>query len=163
MAFQAAEAPELCATLARIVPDLQRCCPDRWVLIGSAAARLAGAAVSVADIDILTDADDAAHLARYWAAHRDHEHVPADARRFRSHFSRFGFRPMPVEVMGNLEWCGPDGWHPVTVEHVHRVNVDGLWIRLPTRAEQIRLLESFARPKDGARVISLKSLSQEQS
>ena len=39
------------AVLAAVLPDLHSSCRDPWVVIGSAAACLVGAGVSVADLD----------------------------------------------------------------------------------------------------------------
>lgn len=161
--LQQADASGLRTTLIRVVPDLQRCCNDRWMLIGSAAAQLAGAVVTVADIDVLSSKSDAAHLQDYWATYRDDDYVPEDGRRFRSHFARFTFLPLPVEIMGGLELHGAEGWQSVKIEHTVRVDVDGIDVLIPTLDEQIRLLESFARPKDMTRVTSLKSLQRERS
>jgi hypothetical protein len=157
-----ADASALQTTLAAVVPDLLRCCHDRWILIGSAAVRLAGVVVSVADIDVLTTADDAALLLDEWAAYRDDGYVPTEDNRFRSHFARFAFRPLPVEIMGGLELFGTGGWEPVTIKHTVLVDVGGFNVRIPTRDEQIRVLESFGRPKDMLRAMSLKSLQQER-
>jgi hypothetical protein len=158
-----ADASALRTTLAGVVPDLQRCCHDRWILIGSAAVRVAGVVVSVADIDVLTTADDAEHLLDDWAAYRDDGYVPVEGTRFRSRFARFAFLPLPVEIMGGLELFGTDGWEPVSIEHTVLVDVGGFDVRIPTLDEQIRVLESFGRPKDMVRAMSLKSSQQERS
>src|SRR5690606_285613 len=92
--------------LAVAGPDLQRHCRDPWVVIGSAAVRLAGADVAVADLDVLTSVRDADTLIGQWRARRDETHAPAGAKRFRSRFARFLFPGLPVEVMGGLELCG---------------------------------------------------------
>ncbi len=163
MVSLSADDSALRTTLARVVPDLQRCCHDQWMLIGSAAARLVGAVVTVADIDVLTSEDDAAHLQECWAAYRDHDHQPADANRFRSHFARFTFPNLPVEIMGGLELFGAEGWNSVEIEHGVLVEIDGVDVLIPALDEQIRLMERFGRPKDLVRATSLKSLEQERS
>lgn len=145
--------------IAEAVPGLQRHCRDPWQLIGSAAARLAGADVSVADLDVLTSAADAARLAGAWAERRDTVYTPAGAERFRSHFARFQFAAMPVEAMGALELNDGQGWAPVTVREVMRVRVAGLDVPIPSIAEQIRILESFGRPKDLHRAALLRALA----
>ncbi|WP_077554990.1 hypothetical protein [Rhodanobacter sp. B04] len=96
-AFDVDHAAILHKTLAAVVPELYRHCRDSWVLIGSAAARLAGA----------------------------------------------------------------DGWEPVRVGRTMTVEVAGLHVPIPVVAEQVRLLESFGRPKDLQRIALLKSLSEE--
>lgn len=146
--------------LAAVVPDLHRLCRDPWTLIGSAAARLAGAEVVVADLDVLTSVRDADTLIGQWRARRDETHAPAGTERFRSRFARFLFPGLPVEVMGGLELCGEHGWAPVQIGEVVTCEVAGLAIPIPAVAEQIRILESFGRPKDHQRAAWLKHLSE---
>ncbi|MHB1992094.1 nucleotidyltransferase family protein [Metallibacterium scheffleri] len=146
------------AALLATVPDLHRVCRDPWIVIGSAAAYLAGAAVTVADLDVLTSVRDAQAMAGHWQAQRDLEYTPADSPRFRSHLARFHFGGLPVEVMGGLEVSGADGWVPVRIGASTRVDIGGLAVPIPTVAEQIRVLQSFARPKDFQRVALLKAL-----
>jgi len=144
--------------LVATVPDLHRHCSDPWTVIGSVAAYLAGAAVTVADLDVLTSVRDAQTMAGQWQAHRDVDYMPADGPRFRSRFARFHFGELPVEVMGGLELSGVHGWVPVRIGASTRVDIAGLSVPIPTIAEQIRVLESFARPKDFERVALLKTL-----
>lgn len=146
-------------TLARVMPDLQKYCCDPWYLIGSAAASLAGADVSVADLDVLASADDAARLEIHWRYLRDPLYAPAGAERFRSRFARFRFPGLPLEVMGGLELHGDDGWQPVQVHEAASASVAGFAVPIPSVAEQIRILESFGRPKDLQRAALLKALN----
>lgn len=137
-------------------------CRDAWTLIGSVAAYLAGAAVTVADLDVLTSVRDAETMAERWKVHRDVDYVPADdsrfRSRFRSRFARFHFGELPVEVMGGLELSGANGWVPVQIGASIHVAIAGLSVPIPSIAEQIRVLESFARPKDLRRAELLKTL-----
>lgn len=149
--------------LASVVPDLHRHCRDPWTLIGSAAARLAGAAVAVADLDVLTSVRDADALIGHWRTRQDEAWMPPSAERFRSRFARFLFPGLPVEVMGGLELHGERGWEPVRIGAVVTLDVAGLAVPIPAVAEQIRVLESFGRPKDRRRATLLKSLSGERS
>lgn len=148
--------------LAAAIPDLQRHCRDPWTLIGSAAARLAGAEVAVADLDVLTSVRDADALIGHWRARQDETWAPPSAERFRSRFARFLFPGLPVEVMGGLELCGERGWEPVRIGEVVAVDVAGFAVTIPTAAEQVRVLESFGRPKDLRRAAMLKQLSGER-
>ncbi|MHB1059772.1 MAG: hypothetical protein ACYC0F_18005 [Rhodanobacter sp.] len=148
--------------LAAAIPDLHRHCRDPWTLIGSAAVRLAGAEVAVADLDVLTSVRDAETLIGHWRTRRDEAHVPCGEERFRSRFARFRFPGLPVEVMGGLELCGERGWEPVRIGEIVSVDVAGLAIPMPAVAEQIRVLESFGRPKDRQRAALLKQLSGER-
>ncbi|WP_426702638.1 hypothetical protein ACPPVV_06460 [Rhodanobacter sp. Col0626] len=158
---QVATLAALREVLAAAVPDLHRHCRDSWTLIGSAAACLAGAEVVVADLDVLTSVRDAQTLAGHWRGRRDDTFVPPGEERFRSHFARFLFPGLPVEVMGGLELHGERGWQPVRIDAIVTVDVAGLAVLVPTVAEQIRVLESFGRPKDLQRAALLKRLGGE--
>lgn len=148
--------------LVAAVPDLHRHCRDPWTLIGSGAAWLAGAAVTVADLDVLTSVRDAETLVEHWRARRDEAYAPPGEERFRSCFARFLFPELPVEVMGGLELCGEHGWEPVQVDGIVTLEVAGLAVPIPTVAEQIRVLESFGRPKDRKRAALLKAIGEER-
>ncbi len=151
--------PALYRTLAQIVPDLYVHCVDPWCLIGSAAALLVGADVGVADVDVLVSRDDAERLMSLWASLRDEHHAPADADRFRSHFARFGFPGMPVEIMGGLELGGTSGWQPVSAGRLTLAGVDGLAVPVPSVTDQVRILEGFGRDKDRHRAAALRALA----
>jgi hypothetical protein len=145
--------------IAEAVPELRRLCRDPWQVIGSAAALLAGAEVSVADLDLLTSADDAARLAEAWRDRRETTYEPAGAERFRSHFARFRFAAMSVEAMGALELNTTQGWELVTVHETVLVRVAGHDVPIPSVPEQIRILERFGRPKDLHRAALLRALA----
>ena len=146
------------AVLALAVPELHRHCVDPWVLIGSAAARLAGAEVTVADVDVLVSVRDADALIDHWRARQDESHAPADSDRFRSRFARFDFPGLPLELMGGLELRGDSGWAPVRIDDIVMLDVAGVAVPVPAVSEQIRVLESFGRPKDLRRAASLRLL-----
>jgi hypothetical protein len=151
--------PALYRTLAQIVPDLYVHCVEPWCLIGSTAALLVGADVGVADVDVLVSRGDAERLVTLWASLRDDVYEPAGADRFRSHFARFRFPAMPVEIMGGLELDSGDGWQPVRVTQMTVVGVNGMAVPVPSMAEQIRILESFGRDKDRHRASLLRALA----
>ncbi|RDI99718.1 hypothetical protein DVT68_02430 [Dyella solisilvae] len=149
--------PALYATLAEIVPELHVHCVEPWCLIGSAAALLAGADVGVADVDVLVSRNDAEQLMTLWAERREHTHEPVSAERFRSHFARFRFPGLPVEVMGELELNQGDGWKPVKAGKLTLVGLNGLAVPVPSLEDQIRILESFGREKDLLRAELLRA------
>jgi hypothetical protein len=144
--------------IAAAVPPLHQHCRDVWTVIGSAAASLAGADVAVADLDLLTSAEDAERLKTLWRDRLDLVYEPAGADRFRSRFARFHFPGMPVEVMGGLELQEGEGWWPVSVGEIVHVNCASVMVPIPSTAEQIRILESFGRPKDRQRAALLRAL-----
>ena len=151
---------KLQSTLALAVPDLLACCRDAWCLIGSAAAWLAGAKVTVADVDVLTSRRDAEALIDHWQG-RHLKPSGEGAERFRSRYARFAFPGLAVEVMGGLEVHGDDGWSPVHVDDIIHAELAGLRLPIPAVAEQIRLLQRFGRPKDQYRAVLLQSLGMQ--
>lgn len=155
--------PALFVALTELVPELHVHCADPWCLIGSAGALLLGAEVSVADVDVLLSRVDADTLMTRWADRRDDTHAPADGDRFRSHFARFRFPGLPVEVMGGLELDAGDGWQPVMPGQLVLVGLQGLAVPVPALDEQIRIFESFGRDKDRARAAALRKLRQPPS
>jgi len=150
----------LCAVLAAVLPDLHSSCRDPWVVIGSAAACLVGAGVSVADLDVLTSVRDADALRVRWQLQHEAAHRLDSEERFRSHFARYRFPGLPVEVMGGLEVFGAGRWSPLQIDRIVRVSIAGLSVPVPSIAEQIRVLERFGRPKDRARIAVLQNLCE---
>jgi hypothetical protein len=152
------QASALEQAVAVAVPLLREHCRDTWVVIGSAAAALAGANVDVADLDVLTTVDDAERLIMLLHERLDTSYAPAGADRFRSRFARFRFPGMPMEVMGGLELYVSQGWQPVRVNEIAQLSCAGLQVPTPSIAEQIRILESFDRPKDLQRAAVLRTM-----
>lgn len=145
--------------VAASIPRLREHCRDPWVIIGSTAAALAGADVTVADLDVLTSTADARRLIDAWSIWLDRAYRPEGGDRFRSHFARFHFADgMPVEVMGGLELRSVEGWQPVKVDEITLVHCAGVSVPIPAIAEQIRILENFARSKDLLRAQLLRAL-----
>jgi hypothetical protein len=146
------------AALRQLEPDLSGLAREPIYLIGSAAACLAGAPVTVDDLDLLCARDDAQRLELAWRAQRIDAYRPGDATLFRSRFARYAFPAMAVEVMGALQVRQDGRWSNVVVE-VSTTLADSV-VRLPTISEQLRLLAMFGRPKDLARTECLRMLSQ---
>lgn len=154
--------PALYATLADVVPDLHVHCVDPWCVIGSTAALLLGAEVGAADVDVLTSRVDAETLMDVWSSRREPAFVPPDGDRFRSHFARFRFPGAAVEVMGALELHVDDRWQAVVPGKLVLAGMNGLAVPVPSVEDQIRLCESFGRPKDLQRAALLRQLSEER-
>lgn len=152
--------PSLHDAVLAHVPDLHQHCRDPWAVIGSAAARLVGADVTVADLDVLTSSADAERMIECWRSWLDATHVPMDSERFRSRFARFCFPELPVELMGGLELHETDGWQPVRVSKLVHVTCADISVPVPVLSEQIRILERFARPKDLQRASLLRALPE---
>ncbi len=152
--------PALFVTLTELVPGLHVHCADPWCLIGSAGALMLGAEVGVADVDVLVSRADAEALMALWIERRDMGHAPPDDDRFRSHYARFRFPGLPVEVMGDLEVDAGDGWQRVSPGKLVLVGLEGLAVPVPSLDEQIRIFESFGRARDCVRADALRRLRQ---
>jgi hypothetical protein len=146
------------AQLAWLATEMDACCTDRWVLIGSAAAWLVGANVDIADIDLLTSERDAVVLMERWSDTLEPAMRRAGDDLFRSRFARFGFSPLAVEVMGDLELHDVRGWQRVRVNDIATIAVDGAKVPVPAIQAQIGLLESFGRDKDLRRAAILRAM-----
>ena len=119
-------------------------------MVGSAAVRLHGAETSVADIDVLTSARDAAQLLDAWQGAVT---IGGASDRFRSHpLSRLDGAALAVEVMANLEVRTADVWRRVVP--ATRVAVAGVFV--PARDELAAILRAFGRDKDVARAALLE-------
>jgi hypothetical protein len=156
--LHAHEVARIQAVLRQIALDLNKYVHEPMYLIGSAAACLAGAAVTVDDLDLLSSREDAERLERAWQARRIDAYQPGDAPLFRSRFARYAFPAMAVEVMGGLQVHQGGCWSNVLVGI--SVPLPDSLVRLPTIGEQLRLLAMFGRPKDYARAERLRMLSQ---
>lgn len=140
------------AGLHGALPGLARTFRDPWWIIGSAAMALAGIpGVVPQDIDVLCSRRDALALRDAWSGHADAGFRPADEARFRSAFVRFVHLPVPLEIMGGLEIMTAAGWQALQVHDDLRLDLGGHAVRIPTLAEQRRILLTFGRDKDLAK------------
>jgi hypothetical protein len=140
------------AGLHDALPELARTFRDPWWIIGSAAMVLADVpGVVPQDIDVLCSRSDALRLREAWSDHVDGRFQPADEARFRSTFSRFTHLAMPLEVMGGLEVMTATGWQELRVHDDLRIDIAGHAVRIPTLADQRRILLAFGRDKDLAK------------
>ncbi|TAL96212.1 MAG: hypothetical protein EPN69_03015 [Rhodanobacter sp.] len=155
--------PGLYVSLAEIVPDLHVHCVDPWCLIGSTAALLLGAKVSADDVHVLTSRADADALMAQWSERRVSGSALADSDRLRSHFARFSFPGVPVEVLGGLELHTDNGWQVVQPGRLVLAGLNGLAVPVPCIEDQIRLFESFGREKDLRRAAALRALGSRTS
>jgi hypothetical protein len=149
------------AGLQHALPELARTFRDPWWIIGSAAMTLAGVpGVAPQDIDVLCSRSDALRLREAWSDEIDRLFRPADEARFRSTFARFTHLPMPLEVMGGLEVMTAAGWQQLRVHDDLQIDIAGYAVRIPTLADQRRILLAFGRDKDLAKAARI-SLSPE--
>ncbi len=152
----------LIATLRACLPVFAEQFRAPWCVIGSAALQLsADRSAQPADLDIACSADDADRLRAHWAAHAATDYLPADAQRFRSHFTRYLHLPMALEVMGGLEVQGAAGWQAMQVGEITWLAVQDMQVPVPSLREQQRILHTFGRDKDLARAARIEALLAE--
>ena len=137
-----------------LIADAAPVFKDPWRLIGSAAAKLAGAEVgAINDIDIILSERDNFALKEFWS---DREVLSVDpSAQFRSTvFHRFA-TPLTVEAMSNFELQNAAGkW--MRIEPVTRVQFGDVFA--PDIAEQISILKLMGRPKDLPRIAALEAV-----
>lgn len=133
-----------------MVAELGMSAPDPWWVIASAAVALHGAPVDdVRDVDLLMSARDAsAALMRVGVEPRTGHATNL----FRSAvFGIWHDPPLPVEIFGDFDFAGPDGWSPVAPATREPVTIGGQILFVPSAAELKQMLIGFGRPKDLAR------------
>jgi hypothetical protein len=107
-----------------------------YKVVGGAAAALHGVPVPVKDLDIETDAEDAY---RFHALFADHTVEPVALREseiHRSHFGRFEFSGVMVEVMGDLHRREGGDWVPTAARTETTVDLDGEPVRVSWLEEE---------------------------
>ena len=123
---------------------------EPWWIIASAAVALHGAPVDdVRDVDLLMSGRDARRTLMQVG-------VEPDAGRatglFRSAvFGTWHRPPLPVEIFGDFEFAGPDGWSRVAPRSREPVAIGSHILFVPSATELKQILIGFGRPKDLAR------------
>ena len=141
----------------RAVGEEMRAAHDPWWVIASAAVALHGVDLDdVADVDVLLSIGDARRL---FAALDIAPHPQADHPQFRSDlFGTWMAAPLPVELMAGFRYRTEHGWHAVRPQTRVAVDVEGVSVFVPDRAELGVLLRDFGRPKDRVRAARLAAL-----
>ncbi|WP_375428054.1 hypothetical protein [uncultured Sphingomonas sp.] len=131
---------------------------DPWWIIASAAVALHGANPGhVADIDVLLSVADARRILptigiepRQGSAHAA----------FRSSiFGTWTGTALPVEFMADFHRRSGEAWLPVQPAARQSVEVEGVVVFVPDRAELQAMLAAFGRPKDMERAQSLAAVA----
>lgn len=145
--------PRLAETLA-VIAGASADFEDEWWIIGSAAAALSGADLSIVrDVDLLLSEKDARRLLGLWSKVRRSPAAPDP--QFRSAvFARFEDAPLAIEAFGGFEMKVRGGWRAVAP--LTREAKGGVFT--PSVAEQIALLQAMGRDKDGPRIAALRPL-----
>ena len=110
-----------------------------YTVVGGTSVALHGVSISVADIDIETDAEGAYRFQELFTDHVVEAVALRESDRYRSHFGRFDFDDVIVEVMGDL--CRREGedWVPTaattkTTVALGQVDVCVSWLEEETLA-----------------------------
>jgi hypothetical protein len=131
---------------------------DEFFIIGSSALILSGVPVrDTKDIDLLTSSRDAKRLKTLWKEKKMNYH-PVEINRFKSDFARFHFGLLDIEVMADLEVYSKGQWRKVTVNNFRTVPLNLFQIKIPTLADQVRILQLFGRPKDADKIALVKKM-----
>jgi len=107
-----------------------------YTLVGGVSAALHGVPVPVNDLDIETDAEDAY---RFQALFADHVVEPVALREnevYRSHFGRFDFAGVAVEVIGDIRRREGELWVPTRAKTETTVNLDGVPVHVSWLEEE---------------------------
>ena len=96
-----------------------------YAVVGGTSLALHGLPVRVKDIDIETDVTGAYRFAELFSDRVVDPVVFKESRLYRSHFGRFSFDGVDVEVMGRLQRREGDAWVPTEVAHTETIHVDG--------------------------------------
>ena len=108
----------------------------RYTVVGGTSLVLHGLPLPVKDLDIETDPDDAYRFAELFAARIVESVALKESRSYRSHFGRFDFDGVQVEVMGRLERREGDGWVPTEVVNTESVDLEGTPVRVSWLEEE---------------------------
>jgi hypothetical protein len=143
------------AALAVVDRLLRQAQEPWWVIAGAAVALHATERLAVDDVDVLLAMRDVPLVADVPGLVR--KGGAGDAR-FRSAFyASLPVGGVDVEFMAGFELCGAANWQPVWPRSRVFVDVGGLAVPTPDRAELIAMLTAFGRPKDLQRVRLLEN------
>lgn len=108
-----------------------------YKVVGGAAAVLHGVPLPVRDLDIETSSEDAY---RFQALFADYVLEPVALREdevYRSHFGRFDFDGVAVEVIGDLHRREGERWVPTAATTETTVGLDGVPVRVSWLEEEV--------------------------
>ena len=106
-------------------------------VIAGASATLHGVPLKVKDIDIETDVAGVYRCAELFGAHLLAPATHSDNGVYRSHFARFNFDGVDVEIMGDLHRREGEDWTPTASLTEATVDLDGVRIRVPWLEEEL--------------------------
>ncbi|MFQ5594798.1 MAG: methyltransferase domain-containing protein [Anaerolineae bacterium] len=108
-----------------------------YKVVGGTAAALHGVSVRVKDIDIETDAECAYRFQSLFADHVVQPVTLSETTSYRSHFGRFDFDGVTVEVMGGLQRREAGDWVPTAATTESVVDLAGVPVRVSWLEEEV--------------------------
>lgn len=120
--------PRWRATLCQIARRLDEA-GATYKTVGGASAALHGVPIPVKDIDLETDPDGAYRFQTLFADRSVEPVAFRESETYRSHFGRFDFDGVMVEVMGDLHRRESDEWVPSAATTETTVDLDGVSVR----------------------------------
>jgi len=106
-------------------------------VVGGAALALHGARIETEDVDIETDRDGAYLFQELFTERATLPVAWRQSNSYRSHFGRFDFDGVSVEVMGQIERRNGSVWVCTMVSTTDIVDLDGVAVRVPWLEEEV--------------------------
>lgn len=152
----------VCSVLTEAYPALHRL-QDGYCIIGSAALVLSGVGIAhTADIDIQTSVRGADYLWQEWQTRAVDTPVESNHALFQSHFKRFCFGELEIEILGNLKVKKERGWQKLVVRESITVQRNGMEFTIPTLEELERIFTWFGREKDIEKSVLIKAYREQR-
>ena len=107
-----------------------------YKVVGGTSAALHGVPLPVHDLDLETDAEGAHRFQAFFANRATEPVVLRESETYRSHFGRFDFDGVTVEVMGELYRREAGGWVPTAATTEAMVDLDGVAVRVSWLEEE---------------------------
>lgn len=120
--------PRWRAVLRRVARQLDQA-GVAYRVVGGTSVVLHGVPIPAKDLDLETDAEGAYRFQALFAGYILESVALRESETYRSHFGRFDFDGVTVEVMGDLHRREAGGWVPTAATTETAVNLDGVLVR----------------------------------
>jgi S-adenosylmethionine-dependent methyltransferase len=107
-----------------------------YKMVGGASAALHGIWLPVRDLDIETTAEGAYRFQEMFASHVLEPVCLSESEHYRSHFGRFDFEGVQVDIMGDLYRRDKGGWTKTSSTTVEKVEVEGINVNVSWLEEE---------------------------
>ena len=108
-----------------------------YEIVGGASATLHGVPLPVRDLDLETDAEDAYRFQVFFADHVVEPVALSEDAVYRSHFGRYDFDGVLVEVIGDIHRREGEHWVPTAAKTETTVDLDGVPVRVSWLEEEV--------------------------